>query len=192
MRARVDGAIKDDPVLKSVYHQIKKGTIKGLSVGGFFKRKLTEAGRRITDMDFTEISVTGVPTHAKPAFMVVAGKALEGLVEPTDDGLEFEDASLEALTESLQRLSNSFTNMEGKAVKGDPQDLYFLALILELEQMSNHLASSDDVEGEDEGGPSDERVDSLIQETKDGIDGYAREAHKLAAKLGPLPKISYT
>lgn len=76
MRARVDGAIKNHPVLGTYYEQIKNGTLNGLSVGGFFKRAMTTAGQRIADMDFTEISVTGVPVHTGPRFAVVAGKAL--------------------------------------------------------------------------------------------------------------------
>jgi HK97 family phage prohead protease len=82
MRARVDGAIKDHPELGVIYNQIKKGTLSALSVGGFFKRQLTVAGTRISDMDFTEISVTGVPVHSRPAFSVIAGKALEGTKGP--------------------------------------------------------------------------------------------------------------
>lgn len=86
MRARVDGAIKGHPELGTVYRQIKNGTLRALSVGGFFKRKLTATGTKIVDMDFTEISITPVPMHAKPAFAVVAGKAVtsvEGFDVPT-------------------------------------------------------------------------------------------------------------
>lgn len=88
MRARVDGAIRNHPVLGTIYSQIKRGTLRALSVGGFFRRVLTPAGYRIGDMDFTEISVTGVPVHAKPAFAVVAGKALE--IERERQALEHE------------------------------------------------------------------------------------------------------
>ena len=77
MVARVDGAIRYAPDLAHIYAQIKKGTLTGLSIGGFFKRALTAAGKRIVAMDFTEISVTPVPTHAQPAFSVVEGKAIE-------------------------------------------------------------------------------------------------------------------
>lgn len=76
MKARVDGAVRQHPVLGTIYQQIKKGTLNALSVGGFFRRKLTEAGYRISDMDFTEISVTPVPIHPGTKFAVVAGKAL--------------------------------------------------------------------------------------------------------------------
>ena len=76
IRARVDGATQKHPVLGTVYEQVKRGTLNGLSVAGFFKRALTEAGRRIVGVDFTETSVTGVPVHPGTNFAVVAGKAL--------------------------------------------------------------------------------------------------------------------
>lgn len=187
MRARVDGAIKDHPTLGPLYAQIKKGTLTGLSVGGYFKRKLTEAGRKISDMDFTEISITGVPTHTKPAFAVVAGKALGEKEGPKLPEVE-ENGELATLSAALDGLEATFASLGGKAVKGDPQDNYFLALLLELEQMSNNIATKKETES---GGPVDDRVDSLVEEVRDALDGFAREAHKLAGKLGPLPKISY-
>jgi hypothetical protein len=78
IKARVDGAIKDHPTLGPIYHQIRKGTLTGLSWGGFLKR----LGNMIVDIDPTELSVTGTPTHSQPAFAVVEGKSLElALVE---------------------------------------------------------------------------------------------------------------
>jgi len=41
-----------------------------------------EGGPRITDMDFTEISVTPAPVHTGPRFNVVAGKALSDIEFP--------------------------------------------------------------------------------------------------------------
>jgi HK97 family phage prohead protease len=73
VKARVDGAIKDSPELAHLYAQIKKGTLTGLSWGGFFRR----AGSKIVDIDATELSVTATPTHSQPSFAVVEGKALE-------------------------------------------------------------------------------------------------------------------
>jgi HK97 family phage prohead protease len=84
MRARIDGAIKNHPELGVIYEQIKRGTLTALSVGGFFKRKMTAAGQRICDVDLTEISITGVPTHTSPSFAVVAGKALYSRSEAID------------------------------------------------------------------------------------------------------------
>ena len=75
LRARVDYQPESSP-LRYIYNAIKKGTYSGLSVGGFFKRKLTADGWRIGDMDFTEISVTPVPVHPRTGFAVVAGKAM--------------------------------------------------------------------------------------------------------------------
>jgi HK97 family phage prohead protease len=78
MIARVDGAIRNDPRLAAIYAQIRKGTINGLSVGGFFRRKMTPLGPRIHEMDFSEISVTAVPVMANgTSFTVDQGKALE-------------------------------------------------------------------------------------------------------------------
>jgi HK97 family phage prohead protease len=73
IKARVDGAIQYAPELAHIYQQIKKGTITGLSFGGFFQR----AGRKIIDIDVTELSATATPTHPAPSFAVVEGKALE-------------------------------------------------------------------------------------------------------------------
>lgn len=193
MRARIDGAIKDHPELGTIYRQIKKGTLTGLSVGGYFKRKLTPNGKRIANMDFTEISITGVPVHAKPAFSVVAGKALDDHVDDPAPAAEEDYSALEGPLQSLSELFDRLDQQpEGKAVKGEPQDLHFLALVMELEKFSNELTSTDDVEDPDgPDSPDDQKVDELVKNVKDGLDQYAREAHKLAAKLGPLPRIQY-
>lgn len=88
MRARVDHQPESSP-LRYIYNAVKKGSYKGLSVGGFFKRVLHEGKRMIGDMDFTEISITPVAQHPKTQFAVVAGKALEhgAPVEETPDEL---------------------------------------------------------------------------------------------------------
>jgi len=77
MRARVDGAIRHDPRLRTIYEQIKKGTLRGASVGGFFRRAV-KAGRRVIDRaDLVEISLTSSPIGGHRAVLsVVAGKAL--------------------------------------------------------------------------------------------------------------------
>jgi uncharacterized protein len=120
MKARVDGAIADDPVLKSKYHQIKNGTLSGLSVGGFFKRAIMEGKRRIADMDFTEISVTGVPVHTGPSFAVVAGKALLDDVdvpevpEVTGEVRDQDVQSVNFLIEELNGLFDRISSAVGK------------------------------------------------------------------------------
>lgn len=81
MRARVDKQEPSSP-LYWIYNAIRKGTLRGLSIGGFFKRKVTAGSRRIAAMDFTEVSVTPVPVHPRTGFAVVAGKALEDDLPP--------------------------------------------------------------------------------------------------------------
>lgn len=101
MKARVDGAIRNHPELGTYYEQIKNGSLNALSVGGFFKRALTAAGRKIIGMDFTEISVTPVPVHPGTNFAVVAGKALDsGITEP-EEAAELSDEEVKAVTECM-------------------------------------------------------------------------------------------
>lgn len=76
MKARVDGEIKDHPVLGPIYGQIKKGTYNGLSTFGFFKRGVGDLANKIVGVDMTEISITPVPVHPGTSFSVLAGKAL--------------------------------------------------------------------------------------------------------------------
>jgi len=75
LRARVDYQPESSP-LRYIWNGVKRGTYKGLSVGGFFKRKLTEKGWHIADVDLTEVSVTPVPVHPGTSLAVVAGKAM--------------------------------------------------------------------------------------------------------------------
>jgi hypothetical protein len=87
--------------LGPIYHQIRKGTLTGLSMGGFFKR----LGNMIVDIDPTELSVTGTPTHSQPAFTVVEGKALElALIEHELDGLEWLRDQMRARDRALAEL----------------------------------------------------------------------------------------
>lgn len=81
-KARVDGAIRKHPELGTYYEQIKNGSLRGMSVGGFFKRALIGGAQKIVDVDFTEISSTPVPVHPGTSLAVVAGKALETIEEP--------------------------------------------------------------------------------------------------------------
>jgi HK97 family phage prohead protease len=60
MKARVSKQEPSSP-LYYIYNAVKKGDYRGLSVGGYFKRRHTPKGPRIADVDFTEISVTPVP-----------------------------------------------------------------------------------------------------------------------------------
>ncbi len=105
MVARVDGAIRNHPELGAVYQQIKRGTLTGLSVGGFFRRALSASGPKIVDMDFTEVSITAVPSHTAPAFTVVEGKALElAIIEHERDNLVWLRDQLQARESALENL----------------------------------------------------------------------------------------
>lgn len=118
MRARVDGAIRSHPELGTYYQQIKNGSLNALSVGGFFKRAMTDAGRRIVNCDFTEISVTPVPVHAGTNFAVVAGKALasdlksEHITVPRLPSNEIRDSDFENLQYALSLLDSTFAALK--------------------------------------------------------------------------------
>jgi HK97 family phage prohead protease len=116
MKARVDGAIRSHPELGVYYEQIKKGTLKGLSIGGFFKRAIVGGLQKITGVDFTEVSVTPVPIHPGTNFAVVAGKALSDLKVPevpdVGEVREQDEAQIKYL---LEELGHVFANLE-KAV----------------------------------------------------------------------------
>ena len=124
MRARVDAAIRKHPELGTYYEQIKNGSLNALSVGGFFRRKLTETGRKIVDMDFTEVSVTPVPVHPGTNFAVVAGKALASEIETTtpeapkvDDEAEIREDDLRHVKYLFEELDNMFRRIEDSVSK---------------------------------------------------------------------------
>lgn len=120
IRARVDGTLKESP-MGHLYHQIRRGTLKALSFGGFFQRKVTPAGPRINDADFTELSVTAVPVGRGPSFAVVAGKALEDLTMPKvpkvakDSEIRQQDEDM--ILMMVQELNHIFTRIESRGKK---------------------------------------------------------------------------
>jgi HK97 family phage prohead protease len=118
MKARVDGAIQDDPRLKGIYQQIKRGTYNGLSTFGRFKRGIGALANKIIDTDLMEISVTPVPAHPGTSFAALAGKALatdlkvpDGVAAPDlpEDEIREDDFyqvqyALESIARVLERL----------------------------------------------------------------------------------------
>jgi HK97 family phage prohead protease len=111
MRARVDHQPEQSP-LRHIYNAIKKGSYRGLSIGGFFKRGLVAGKRMIADMDFTEISVTPVAVHPKTKFAVVAGKALgDDLVAVPDEEEQISDEDFAGLQFALNELSQTLDRM---------------------------------------------------------------------------------
>ena len=121
MKARVDKQEPSSP-LHYIYNGVRKGTYSGLSVGGFFNRKLTADGWKIDGCDFTEISVTPVPVHPHGTkFAVVAGKALADLQVPevpaVDGEIRAEDEA--DINYHLERLNSLFDRI---LKRGDGQD----------------------------------------------------------------------
>lgn len=92
-------AALDDPEpgtpLADVYNKVKSGTIKGFSIGGIFKRKMTPQGPRVHQADFAEISVTPLPLEPGSLF-ALAGKAFG-----TDDELSDALSQLDSLFDTL-------------------------------------------------------------------------------------------
>lgn len=117
MKARVDYQPESSP-LRYIYNAVKKGSYKGLSVGGFFKRALVKGRKMIADMDFTEISITPVAMHRKTKFAVVAGKALDDFVPEAPDD---EDAPEEgkAFKESLAGLGEALDALRARFQEKD-------------------------------------------------------------------------
>lgn len=59
--------------LRFLYDMVKRGGLKGLSVGGFFDR----VGNKIVHADLTEISIASIPTHAMAGIVTTEGKSAE-------------------------------------------------------------------------------------------------------------------
>lgn len=96
---------------EDVYNKVKSGTIKGFSIGGIFKRKMTLHGPRVHEADFAEISVTPLPLEAGSLFQL-AGKAFG------DEGAE--EKAIERLGELLNTLElGAKAVTEGKAASED-------------------------------------------------------------------------
>lgn len=115
MRARVDKQTEASP-LRWIYDGIKKRSINGLSVGGFFKRALVKGRQMIADMDFTEISTTGVPVHSGTNFAVVAGKALADDIAVSQvpdelEGKEIRDSDAQQITWIIEELDRTFQSI---------------------------------------------------------------------------------
>jgi HK97 family phage prohead protease len=201
MRARVDKQETSSP-LHYIYNGIKKGTIRGLSVGGFFKRKLTEAGMRIADMDFTEISVTPVPVHSGTSLAVVAGKALESAPAPAPEEetvVEEPTTGVEELAQAVEGLNELVARFESKALPNshDPSvasDIArLLALTSKLREAGTGIRSyAEATEELDPSGTSkgQSALKNLADAVESGCVEWEAEGHRLAAKFGPLPNIA--
>jgi HK97 family phage prohead protease len=89
-----------------VYGLVKRGMMRGFSVGGAFQRRLTPDGPRIFDVDLQEISVTPLPVNPRTLFNV-AGKAFEAPAE--EDPYADAKAQLEAIETILNTVEQSLS-----------------------------------------------------------------------------------
>lgn len=107
---------------EDIYNKVRDGYIKGLSVGGAFKRRWTEKGPRIFGVDLQEIALTPLPVNPRTLLTaVVEGKAVDGEAihwQPVDDApsdekflagwaLEERLAALEGIAEGLETLASA-------------------------------------------------------------------------------------
>jgi HK97 family phage prohead protease len=179
MRARVDKQEPTSP-LHYIYNGIKKGSYRGLSAGGFFKRALTEAGRRIVDVDLTEFSVTPVPVHPGTGFNVVAGKALDVGEKPEEDA---ETLPVEELQRASAALTQLTETLETKALprNHDPMLAQWVTNFIKNVGVLREFSTEARNFGEHED------VTSLADEIESSAVKWEAVAHKLAAKHGPVP-----
>jgi HK97 family phage prohead protease len=183
MRARVDGAIKDDPSLKTIYAQIKSGSLNALSCGGFFKRAMVAGKQKITDMDFTEISVTPVPVHSRTSFGVIAGKALESAADPVDAPDVLSEEVPDDLIQRLTAVFAKFDSLGAKALPegNDSEAASTLANLLndvqKLRQTATSITNFTD----------NEEIKSHADAIESSLSAHEAELHTLAAQIGPLP-----
>ncbi len=78
LRARVDRQEPGSPLLH-LFNAVKRGTLKGLSLGGYFSRGGRGAGKMISDvLRISEVSITGVPQHPLTAAQAIEVKAMMG------------------------------------------------------------------------------------------------------------------
>lgn len=84
----------------SIWRRVKSGTVRGLSIGGIFKRKQTPQGPRIYEADIVECSLTPAPVQPDSLF-TLTGKAV----------------STESVSSQLQQLSELVDLTEATVTK---------------------------------------------------------------------------
>lgn len=184
--ARVDNQPESSP-LRHLYDQVKKGTLNGLSCGGFFKRGWEQGTRKITDVDLTEWSITGVPVGRGANFAVVAGKALGDSAGPEDSELGHTNIDLSAIDGIFSRLDDIFASVDGKALPSshDPAAADAVAGLIDKVQKTRERATSIRSYSEHED------VVSHADALESDLAGHESKLHRLAAKVGPLPNYNY-
>ena len=110
VKARLDEA---EPGTKAadIIRKVLSGTIRGMSVGGRFHRRIGSDGKpRIHTADIRELSLTPMPVNPR-TLLAVAGKAFD------DDELEADDpgaVDLKGLHDRLTALSEVFDRVEAQ------------------------------------------------------------------------------
>jgi HK97 family phage prohead protease len=74
-KARVDRQVESSPLFY-IYNAIRKGSYRGVSLGGFFRRTFGPNGPRIHSADIAELSITPSAQHPGTRLSVAAVKAL--------------------------------------------------------------------------------------------------------------------
>lgn len=71
VKARIDKPA-DGSWAQDVFQKVRRGTIRGFSVGGQFKRRIKDGALKIYDADIHEISVTPQPVNPRTLHAVAA------------------------------------------------------------------------------------------------------------------------
>lgn len=97
-----------------IFNKVKSGTIKGFSVGGIFKKRMTPAGPRIHKVDIAEISVTPLPMEPGSLF-AVAGKAF-GTESELEESITALDGLLTTLDDLAGKAMSHYSGIERPAL----------------------------------------------------------------------------
>lgn len=106
MEARVDHA-EPNTEARQVYNQIKRGTMRGLSVGGKFYRRMVDGARKIWKADIMEVSVTPVPANPRGLATVGAKAFNDDETDAYDEILERLDRTSEVFDMALVKASGT-------------------------------------------------------------------------------------
>lgn len=108
---------------EDVVDKVKRGMMKGLSVRGLSKVKMTANGPRIGTIDLAEISVTPVPVQpgalfavAQKSFAAVEEDLAAGQIEAVEDETE---KALAYFEEKMDRLTAAFEEVSKAMHEGD-------------------------------------------------------------------------
>jgi HK97 family phage prohead protease len=105
MKARIDPPAEGSWA-EDVVNKVKRGTVRGLSVAGKFRRRMGADGfPRIYEAGLREISVTPLPVHPKTVFAVSAKAFTEYSEYPAAE-------EIAGLQGSVNRLEGLFSTLE--------------------------------------------------------------------------------